>query len=158
MKQNCKILIVDDEQQTLDTYKQILTPPEKQTKDLLKMLNIADEDSDNSPPNFDLSLATQGEQAYELVKQSIKEGDHFALSFMDMRMPPGWDGLTTASKIRELDDEIFIIIATGYSDRTIDEIQAILQHDVLLINKPFNHDDIYQFAKNFCQHWSLSHL
>ncbi len=75
------------------------------------------------------------------------------MAFIDVRMPPGIDGLETARKIRTLDDRIYVIIVTAYSDRSVEEIQAVLEHDVLLARKPLSRDEILQQARNACNRW-----
>ena len=103
---------------------------------------------------FGVMGASQGEEGYELAKMAYEMNSPFTVALIDMRMPPGWDGLTTAQKLRELDPRIFIVIVTAYTDRSIEEIQEVLQFDALLIYKPFTGDEIFQLARTLCISWN----
>ncbi len=103
--------------------------------------------------DFVVATAQQGAQGVELVKEALDAGRPFAVAFIDIRMPPGIDGLETASRIRKLDGAIYIIIVTAYSDRSIEEIQREVRHDVVLARKPLSNDEIVQQARNACNGW-----
>jgi CheY-like chemotaxis protein len=60
-------------------------------------------------PHFSLDYAFQGQEAVKKVKQAIKDGKPYALAFIDIRMPPGWDGLKTIQQIWDLDDDIQVV-------------------------------------------------
>ncbi len=70
-----------------------------------------------------------------------------------MRMPPGWDGLTTAQALRALDPNIYLVIVSAFSDHSVDEIHSALEYDVLFLRKPFVTEEIYQMARNLTQGW-----
>jgi len=52
----------------------------------------------------------------ELVKKSLEDGDPFALAFVDVRMPPGWDGIETVARIWQEYPDLQVVICTAYSD------------------------------------------
>jgi len=70
------------------------------------------------------------------------------VAFIDMRMPPGISGLETAKELRKLDQRIYIVVVSAYSDTSIKEIKRILNYGVLYIDKPFNVDELKQVALN----------
>lgn len=72
---------------------------------------------------------------------------------MDMRMPPGWDGLATAKALRHLDPNIYVVIVSAYSDHSVDDIHNALEYDTLFLRKPFMSEEIYQMARNLAQGW-----
>lgn len=143
-QKNRRILVVDDDPGILDTYVDVLQPRHSQTDELKAMLGMSVEPS---PSRFEVSAAAQGEAAVTLVRDRLRQGRPYAMAFIDMRMPPGVDGLETAKSIRALDEHIFIVIVTAYTDRSIEEIQRELGHDVLLLRKPFTQDELLQSAR-----------
>lgn len=124
---NLKVLVVDDESAVIDTYIEFLVNSADGEEDL-ELQELSDlsglaptTTSDSIIHNFETSTATQGLEAVELVRQELSLGRKFAVAIIDVRMPPGIDGVETARLIRELDDDIHIIFITAYSDHSIDE-------------------------------------
>jgi signal transduction histidine kinase len=109
---------------------------------------------------FELRSALQGQEALELAVDARASGRPFALAFVDMRMPPGWDGLTTIRHLWEADPELQVVICTAYSDNTWDEICAALpQRDRwLILKKPFDKVEALQLATALTEKWSLSRM
>jgi signal transduction histidine kinase len=150
---NYRILVVDDDEFVLNMYLAIfeskveVSLSGKETSSTLGNKSV-------SFPDFQVSTASDGRSGYKKAKQAFDQGQPFSVAFVDMRMPHGWDGLDTARALREFDDDIFVVIVTGYSDHSIDDIQDALEHDVLLVNKPFNTDALYQLARTLCDSWT----
>ncbi|MBF0357793.1 MAG: response regulator [Magnetococcales bacterium] len=149
---NNRVLVLDDDRELLTAYRSILQPKEKEQSLLLEFAEFKEE-PDKSWPMFEVTTAQQGLQGVELVKKSLADNSPFAVAFIDIRMPPGIDGLEAARKIRNLDSSIYIIIVTAYSDRSIEEIQRDVRHDVVLARKPLSNDEIVQQARNACNGW-----
>ena len=139
-----RILVVDDEPAIRMLYDQILGN-DSQPADA----PAADQTL------FQVSLAAQGQEAVELSRTAIDAGEPYDVAFLDMRMPPGWDGMETAIKLRELDEKIHLVIVTGHSDRPLDNIQSTFSHNILLLKKPFSTEEILQLARNACKSRSL---
>lgn len=150
---NNKVLVVDDDQDLLVFYQMLLHPPQQKERSRLEAFVNAPIRDEHPKPIFAVDTADQGLDAILLVQKSIMEDQPYAMAFIDMRMPPGIDGLETARRIRALDDRITIVIVTAFSDRPLDEIHTMLQHDVLFIRKPVTHDEIVQHARNACIAW-----
>jgi two-component system sensor histidine kinase/response regulator len=108
--------------------------------------------------NFEFHSAFQGEQGYELVKDSIEKGNPYSVAIVDMRMPPGWDGLQTIQKIREVDPNIEIIICSAYSDYSWREIAENLgvNSKHLFLSKPFEAIEMKQMVVNLAEKWNLN--
>nr|CRH07996.1 Conserved protein of unknown function. Containing adenylate/guanylate cyclase domain [Candidatus Magnetococcus massalia] len=165
MSINNRVLVLDDDQQLLTTYQTILGPQPK-SSDASRLAAFLDEGEGGETaedeevmegtldiPHFELDLAAQGERGIALVEQSLYENRPYAVAFIDIRMPPGIDGLQAAQRIRELDNNIYIIIVTAYSDRSVEEIQRHVRHDVVLARKPMTREEIFQQARNACMSW-----
>jgi signal transduction histidine kinase len=107
-----------------------------------------------------IDSALQGEDAFELVTAACAAGRPYALAFVDMRMPPGWDGLTTISKLWEVDPQLQVVICTAYSDHGWSEIQAALasRERWLVLKKPFDKIEALQLADSLTEKWNLSRI
>ena len=108
--------------------------------------------------SFDLSFADQGEEGAALAAAAIADGAPFAVAFVDMRMPPGWDGVATIKKLWELDPELQCVICTAYSDHSWEEILAELgvNDRLLLLRKPFDSAEVCQLAAALTEKWQLA--
>src|SRR5208283_2219034 len=83
---------------------------------------------------FEVDSAWQGEEGALLAQKALEAGLPYALAFVDVRMPPGWDGVETSRKLWELDPNLQIVLCTAYSDYSWGEIFAKFgQRDGLLI-------------------------
>jgi DNA-binding NtrC family response regulator len=93
----------------------------------------------------------------ELVKKALAAGQPYAMAFVDVRMPPGWDGVETTRKIWELDPNLQVVLCTAHSDDSWGEMFAKLgQSDGLLIlKKPFDAVEAFQLAHALTEKWWL---
>ena len=92
------------------------------------------------------------------IKESLKNNNPIALTYMDMSMPPGWDGLATIKKIREIDKNIEIVIMTAYTDKSLSEIveDIDLLDKLLYIRKPFDaREEIQQMTISLVEKWNV---
>jgi len=105
---------------------------------------------------YELTFATQGSEAVEAVEAALLVNKPFALAFVDMRMPPGYDGLETITRLWKLDPHLNVAICTAYSDRSWDQIIGRLgQSDQLLIvKKPFDIAEVSQVAFVMTRTWN----
>ncbi|MFH2044316.1 MAG: response regulator [Pseudomonadota bacterium] len=157
-----KILAADDELYTLELYRQILSSDEISEFLSSKAETAGDSLSVGNTPNntiklFDLITCRQGDEAVEAVKKSLEEKLPFALAFLDIRMPPGIDGISTAQQIRVLDPDIEIVIVTADTNSLPQNIVQLIppDHKLLFIQKPFSSQEICQFAFALCSKWQV---
>jgi diguanylate cyclase (GGDEF)-like protein len=160
-----RILIIDDNPEIHHDFITILTSFDaSQEFDLLgeKLFGQDQKTINNTTseiilPKFQIDTATQGKEGVEQILSAIKQGNPYALAFVDIRMPPGWDGIVTIKHIWELDKDIQIVICTAYSDYSWEEtIAALGQTDNLLIlKKPFDHIAVRQLAYALTRKWKL---
>ncbi|MBT3197914.1 MAG: response regulator, partial [Gammaproteobacteria bacterium] len=105
---------------------------------------------------FSLIVANQGAEGVKLARQALEAGRPFFVAFIDMRMPPGIDGLETAKQLRAIDERIFIVIVTAYSDTDHEEIHQQLGYGFFYLKKPFAASEIHQLARTLKQLWQNS--
>ncbi|MBF0362094.1 MAG: hybrid sensor histidine kinase/response regulator [Oligoflexia bacterium] len=156
-----KIIIIDDLKSIHDDFKSIFednnTDIPSRMKELEKEIfgNYNKEITNHF--KFIVDSAYQGEDGYNKVLQAQQEGNPYNLAFVDMRMPPGWDGLETIEKIMEIDSDIQIVICTAYSDYSVEDIEKRIgiTDRVLIIKKPFDKVEIILMAKSLCEKWFL---
>ena len=156
-----RILAVDDDPGILDLYRKILCPDRNSSESESKLQNLAANlFSDTFPKadsvSFNLTLCHQGDEAVETVRVAIEENRPFAVTFLDVRMPPGPDGVWTAEQIRALDSSTEIVIVTAYSDVDPQKIASRVQPagKLLYLQKPFHPHEIEQFAAALSAKWN----
>ncbi len=160
---NRRILLVDDNLSIHEDFRRILMPTNSNVglDDAAAALFGA---SAHVPPAesdiFELEYAQQGQEACEKATLAVASGKPYALAFVDMRMPPGWDGLTTIGKLWAIDPQLQIVICTAYSDRSWSEIQAALtaRDRWLVLKKPFDKVEVLQLAQALTEKWHLTRL
>lgn len=158
---NRRILIVDDNASLHEDFRRILNP-DNTTDDIdsaAAALFGGDEPAEPSATtDFELTFAFQGDEALRLVQAAHAADNPFALAFVDMRMPPGWDGLTTILKLWEVDPDLHVVICTAYTDRSWTEIQTklVARDRWLVLKKPFDKIEVLQMAQALCEKWNLA--
>ncbi len=162
---NKRIIAIDDEEAILKSYNLILSQPGNDAAGLKKKAAALEAELfGNSPKNdksdldyYELETALQGKEGFEKIKAANEKGQPFAAAFIDIRMPPGWDGIKTAKMIRETDHNIEIVIVTAYSDRARAEIVSRVgtPEKLLYMKKPFDLEEIRQLAMALTRKWDL---
>jgi two-component system NtrC family sensor kinase len=159
--QNRRILVVDDNAALHDDFRKILrsgkTPNNENLSQMAVELFGQDESRAKVKIDFDLDFAFQGEEALKKVALACEEHSPYALIFMDARMPPGWDGITTIAKIWEIAPRTEMVICTAYSDYSLDQVVAKLglSEHLLFLKKPFDSVEVIQIAIAQTKKWSL---
>jgi len=140
-----RILAVDDEQILLDLY-----------RDALFLLA----DQGGAEYEFDVTLCKQGDEALEAVRKAKDENDPFAVIFLDLRLPPGPDGIWTGEQIRNIDPYVNFVIVTGFFDVDPREIALRIppEDKLLYVQKPFHIQEIRQFAASLGAKWHSEQL
>ncbi|MEK6677192.1 MAG: EAL domain-containing protein [Planctomycetota bacterium] len=156
-----RILVVDDNQAIHADFHKILggkreTPALADLRAAL--LGPKQGDSAKNTVQYDLDSAYQGQEALVKVRHAVKEGRPFVLAFVDMRMPPGWDGLETIEHLWQADPDIQVVICTAYSDYSWEGMLERFGHvdGLLILKKPFDNAEISQLACALTQKWQLA--
>jgi len=166
MDYNIRILIVDDNESIHDDFRKVLIQERSKEHAELDELEAElfgeDKKSDarkNSgmQPKYEFDSAFQGQEAFAMVDKAAKEGRPYALVFMDVRMPPGWDGIETISHIWLKHPYVEMGLCTAYSDYTWDDIIEKLgsTDKLLFLRKPFDAVAVKQMALSLVKKWNL---
>ena len=154
---NYRVLIVDDQEEIHNDFEEMLAPnAAKRATDDLARAFVSETDT-AFLPKFQLFHATSGEEACEMVRGGKGAGSPFAMAYIDVRMPPGTDGIETVRRIRKFEHDIEIVIMTAYSDKTLPEIvnDMELLHKLLYIRKPFSREEIQQITLSLVGKWNI---
>ncbi|MFT5327257.1 MAG: two-component system NtrC family sensor kinase, partial [Planctomycetaceae bacterium] len=158
--ENRRIIIIDDNEAIHEDFRKILSS-EADTEELNddEAFLFGDDESPASgwDQSFELDSALQGKDGLELVSKAFEEGRPYAMAFVDMRMPPGWDGVETIERLWQVDPALQVVICTAYSDYSWKEtIDRLGQSDQLLIlKKPFDVAEVSQLALALTEKWSM---
>jgi CheY-like chemotaxis protein len=122
-----RVLIADDDEHILKCYEEAFSMP--QPTGVMKTLDILNAElfdavgADSKGPVFDVVACSQGDDAVSLATKASNEGHPFDVVILDVRMPPGIDGVEAGSAIREMDSDVEIVFVSGYSDVPRDELE-----------------------------------
>jgi len=157
---NHRILIVDDSPAIHDDFKKILVRRNPAGDDFASAeasLFGAPETGAENDQDFDLTSAFQGEEALAVVRDAVKAGRPFATVFVDMRMPPGWDGLETTAQLWRADPDLQIVLCTAYSDYSWHELCVRIgaTDQMVILKKPFDAIEVLQLASALAEKWKL---
>ncbi len=151
-----RVLIVDDDGAVRESYREIL---EFQQRDAIlageRLFGESHAGKKEAPSPFEVRDAEGGKQAVSIVREGLAQGRRFRVAFVDMKMPE-MNGAETVRKMWAVDPDIKIVIVTAFSDTTPDEIiQTVGREDIFYLRKPFNPQEIRQFARALCSQWAL---
>ena len=146
-----KILIIDDTPAIHEDFKRIFTHTKQNNDELDRLeeeLLHTDREKFSCPYIFELEHAFQGQEGLAKVESAYRANTPFQIAFIDMRMPPGWDGLKTLNEILKNDPSIQTVICTAYSDYELQEIVQVtgICDRLLILKKPFEQIEILQIA------------
>ena len=156
-----RILIVDDNSAIHEDFRKILVKDETSAAGDMADLEaelFAEARKPNPAITFQMDSAYQGEEALAMVTAALEQGAPYAMAFIDMRMPPGWDGVETITRIWAVDPSLEVVICTAYSDYSWEDILERLgmSDRLLLLKKPFDTAEICQLACALTEKWHLA--
>jgi diguanylate cyclase (GGDEF)-like protein len=159
-----RILIVDDNAAIhLDFRKVLGVQAEHSAQDALDVLEanlFGDTVATAARPNFDIDSAHQGQEGVAMARQALAEGRPYAMAFVDMRMPPGWDGLKTIEHLWAADPDVQVVICSAHTDYDWTEVVARLGHSdkLLVLRKPAEPIEVLQCATALSRKWENDRL
>lgn len=156
-----RIIIIDDNPDIHKDFATILTPESdfSQIESLeSELFGYEKPQAGWSTPHFELDFANQGQEGVEKIGLATEQYKPYQLAFVDMRMPPGWDGLKTIKEIWRVDPVIQVVLCTAYSDYSWEEINQSLgmTANLLILKKPFDSSEVAQMASTLTQKWHLA--
>lgn len=150
---NRRILVIDDNQAIHEDFRKILG--ESDSEDA--RLQAAEARIFGAPAAmlFEIDTASQGEDGLKMVEKALAEGRPYAMAFVDVRMPPGWDGIETTQRIWQVCPDLQVVICTAFSDCSWNEMQEQLNplDRLMVLKKPFDTIEILQMANALTQKW-----
>jgi len=157
---NNRILIIDDNPAIHEDFRKILLGGlhgDQATDDLLSAV-LGRSEKRESRTAFDLDSAVQGQDGLAKVEAALAEGRPYALAFVDIRMPPGWDGVETITQIWAKDPALQVVICTAYSDYSWQEIVEKLGNSdrLVILKKPFDNIEVLQLAHAMTKKWIVT--
>ena len=156
---NRRILIIDDNAAIHQDFRKVLGAHAEQTAqaalDLLEANLFGDETPASARPNFEIDSAHQGEDGVAMASQALNEGRPYAMAFVDMRMPPGWDGLKTIERLWATDPNVQVVICSAHTDYDWIEVVERLGHSdkLLVLRKPAEPIEVLQCATALSSKW-----
>lgn len=155
-----RILLIDDNRAIHEDFRKILGNRSSQNASFSKAKAALFDETPKTaePASFEIDSAYQGREGLEMVEKAVAEGRPYAVAFVDVRMPPGWDGIETVSHIWQRYPDLQIVICTAYSDYAWEDIIRHLgQSDSLVIlKKPFDNVEVLQLAHALSKKWRLT--
>jgi PAS domain S-box-containing protein len=155
-----RVLVIDDNPAIHADFRKILVPDQfaAVALDEAEAVLFGEAAAVKLRTRFRLESAYQGQEGLEKVQSALEQGDPFSVAFVDVRMPPGWDGLETISRIWKIDPSLQMIICTAYSDYSWDEMRTRLgeSDSAVILKKPFDNIEAIQLTHALAKKWVLS--
>jgi CheY-like chemotaxis protein len=155
-----RILIADDEPRILDEYLHVLANSREPDLHQRALIDLETElfggnDVEGDRVSYELCCCRQADEAIISVEKSIRDARPFAIAFLDVRMPPGPDGVYAAEHIRKLDSQVNIVFVTGYSDTPLEQITSRVppSDKLLYLQKPLQSSELKQLAHALSGKW-----
>ena len=158
--ENKRILVVDDNRAIHEDFRKVLTDTMANAgMDAAEAALFGDAPATQPRrATFNLDYASQGLEGVEKIRAARAAGAPYAMAFVDVRMPPGIDGIETTVKIWEIAPDTQIVICTAYSDYSWDEMIAKVGYSdrLVLLKKPFDNVEVLQLACALTEKWRLA--
>jgi PAS domain S-box-containing protein len=157
-----RILVIDDNRSIHEDFRKILMPRTAADHALQKtealLFGAAHAPLEASMVSYEIDCASQGQEGLQLVEKAAGEGRPYALAFVDVRMPPGWDGIETIARIWKKFPELPVVICTAYSDYSWAEMMSNLGYsdNLVILRKPFEAVEVLQLAHSLTRKWLLA--
>ncbi len=157
-KLNRRILVIDDNRAIHEDFRKILSAEPESAADLEEDEAILFDAAPAPSVVFEIDSAYQGQEGLAMLQASLAENKPYAMAFVDVRMPPGWDGIETISRLWEASPDLQVVICTAYSDYSWKDIQRKLgqSDNLLILKKPFDNIEVVQLACALTRKWVVS--
>jgi CheY-like chemotaxis protein len=149
-----RILIVDDDPAILNVWRRVLGQRSRPSSldHLEKKLFGANPPPASADMGFSIDTASQGMEGYQKVISALQEGRPYTFALVDMRMPPGWDGLETIIHMLEKDPRLEVAICSAFSDISREEVaKRVGRSDLQWLRKPFDLEVAREMARKLSE-------
>jgi CheY-like chemotaxis protein len=156
---NRRILVVDDNAAIHEDFRKILGQRAKVSEEAsaAKAAFFGNAPSEE-PAGFEIDTALQGAEALDKVKLALDGKKPFAMAFVDVRMPPGLDGVETIERLWKIDPDVQCVICTAFADYSwqamIDKLGTTDR--LLILKKPFDPIEVRQLATALTEKWNAT--
>jgi diguanylate cyclase len=149
-----RLLMIDDNPRIHEDYRKILAGRDPGKPSSAEAALFGEQAAEEGP-SFDVDSAMQGRDGVERARRARDEGRPYSVAFVDMRMPPGWDGLETIEQLWKIDPEVQVVVCSAYTDYDWLELLARLGHSdkLIVIKKPFEPIEVLQSASALSRKW-----
>jgi diguanylate cyclase (GGDEF)-like protein len=159
-----RILIIDDNAAIHHDFRKVLGAQADQSAQAV--LDVLEADlfgtavAKTVRPNFEIDSAHQGQEGVKMAGQAVAEGRPYVMAFVDMRMPPGWDGLETIEQLWKTDPDVQVVICSAHTDYDWTEVVERLGHSdkLLVLRKPAEPIEVLQCATALSRKWENERL
>jgi diguanylate cyclase (GGDEF)-like protein len=158
-------LLIDDNASIHGDFRKVLSvDADDRTHETLALLEsdlFGDEERrTGARPNFEVDSAYQGKEGVAMVRAGLERGQPYAMAFVDMRMPPGWDGLQTIEELWKIDPDVQVVICSAHTDYDWSEVVERLNHSdkLLVLRKPAEPIEVLQCATALTRKWDNERL
>ena len=157
---NRRILIIDDNRAIHEDFRKILIAEKSGSSkvDNFEAALFGDSPAPEDQPAFEIDSAFQGQEGLGLVRQALQENRPYPMAFVDMRMPPGWDGIETITRIWKEYPDLQVVICTAYSDYSWDEMVEkawAIRTAWFFLKKPFDNIEVLQLTQTLTEKWHV---
>jgi diguanylate cyclase (GGDEF)-like protein len=154
---NRRILVIDDNEDIHRDFRKVLGGglDDASALAMAELALLGESPPSRMKPAFEIDSALQGQDGAARVRQALDEGRPYAMAFVDMRMPPGWDGLETIERLWAIDPDVQVVICSAHSDYDWADVVARLDHSdkLLVVKKPFEAIEVIQCANALTRKW-----
>jgi len=161
---NRRILIIDDNSAIHQDFRKVLsTRAEQADQAALEVLEagiFGEPGKTAAHQDFEIDSALQGQEGVARVSEAVRAGRPYAMAFVDMRMPPGWDGLETIERLWATDPDVQVVICSAHTDYDWTEVVDRLGRSdrLLVLRKPAEPIEVLQCATALCRKWENDRL
>ncbi len=155
-----RILVVDDDALLIGEYVRCLGEgfePDSHIATLgdLEKVLFGEDTDDKGAAKFEVQSRDQGQLAVDAVEEAVGDGMPYSIVFLDIKMPPGIDGIEAAKRIREIDPNVNIVIVTGSVGAEPENLgkQIPPADKIFFFRKPFHAVECRQLAAALCGKW-----
>jgi CheY-like chemotaxis protein len=154
---NWRVLVIDDNPAIHDDFRKILCPRTAEALDATEAAVFGQAPDTIRQTRFEVDSAYQGPAGLLMVKKNLAAGRPYATAFVDVRMPPGWDGIETSVRLWQVAPDLQVVICTAYMDYSWEEMVEKLGYTdrLVILKKPFEAVEVLQLASALAEKWRL---